>query len=144
MDLWGVRVIYSDERMPEVTITDRQLDRLAAVRDDLAEVFVGEYGSIRDQDAIEYLLDTYSPPTDDSESSPQETGDTTAESDKSDAADGAERLKAMMEMLTDYEDKWREAESGDEPYEVELPDGSMKGARTKDDVRRLLFQYYHS
>lgn len=130
--------------MPELTITERQQDRLAAVRDDLAEVFVGEYGSIRDKDAIEYLLDTYSPPADGSGLGSSDAQDTTDESDDPVTVDGAERLKAMMEMLTDYEDKWREAESGDEPYEVELPDGSVKSARTKDDVRRLLFQHYHS
>lgn len=130
--------------MPELTITERQQDRIAAVRDDLAEVFVGEYGSIREQDAIEYLLDTYSPPAGDSGRGPSENQDSTEEGEESVATDGAERLKAMMEMLTDYEDKWREAESGDEPYEVELPDGSVKSARTKDDVRRLLFQHYHS
>lgn len=130
--------------MPELTITERQQNRIAAVRDDLAEVFVGEYGSIREQDAIEYLLDTYSPPTGDSGRGSSGNQDSTEEGEESVATDGAERLKAMMEMLTDYEDKWREAESGDEPYEVELPDGSVKAARTKDDVRRLLFQHYHS
>lgn len=130
--------------MPELTITERQQDRLSAVRDDLAEVFVGEYGSIRDQDAIEYLLDTYTPPAGESGTSSSQETDSPEDVDESSAADGAERLKAMMEMLTDYEDKWQEAESGDEPYEVELPDGTRKGARTKDDVRRLLFQHYHS
>lgn len=130
--------------MPEVIITDRQQERLASVCDDLAEVFIGEYGSIRDQDAIEYLLDTYSPPDGIVEQDSSAVESPSDQSEDSEASDGAARLKAMMRMLEDYEEKWKQAESSDEPYEVELPDGSIKGARTKDDVRRLLFQHYHS
>lgn len=130
--------------MPEVIITEQQQERLASVCDDLAEVFIGEYGSIRDQDAIEYLLDTYSPPDGIVEQDSPAGESSSDQSEDSGASDGAARLKAMMRMLDDYEEKWKQAESGDEPYEVELPDGSIKGARTKDDVRRLLFQHYHS
>lgn len=55
--------------------------------------------------------------------------------------DGAARLESMMSLLDEHDDVWRES-GGDEPYEVELPDGSVETARTKDHVRQLLFQHY--
>ena len=55
--------------------------------------------------------------------------------------DGAARLESMMSLLDEHDDLWRES-GGDEPYEVELPDGSLETARTKDHVRQLLFQHY--
>lgn len=54
--------------------------------------------------------------------------------------DGA-ALDAMMNLLAEYEDKWGES-SSEARYEVELPDGSTEAARTKDDVRGLLFRHY--
>ncbi|MFC7176684.1 hypothetical protein [Halosegnis marinus] len=47
----------------------------------------------------------------------------------------------MMNLLDEHDDKWRES-GGDEPYEVDLPDGSTETARTQDDVRGLLFRHY--
>jgi hypothetical protein len=47
----------------------------------------------------------------------------------------------MMNLLSAHDDKWREA-SGDARYEVDLPDGNVESARTKDDVRALLFKHY--
>jgi hypothetical protein len=44
-------------------------------------------------------------------------------------------------LLDDNADKWREGGS-DEPYEVDLPDGTTETVRTKDDVRGLLFKHY--
>ena len=54
---------------------------------------------------------------------------------------GDTQLNAMMSLLDTHEDKWREAD-GDARYEVELPDGDVETARTKDDVRALLFRNY--
>ncbi|RLM70802.1 hypothetical protein DVK05_04445 [Halorubrum sp. Atlit-8R] len=54
---------------------------------------------------------------------------------------GAGQLDAMMSLLDTHADKWREAD-GDARYEVDLPDGSVETARTKDDVRALLFRNY--
>lgn len=132
--------------MPEITITKQQRTRLESVQQDIGSVYVGEYGSVCPKDALEYLLDTYTPP----EEKPSESAGTgressTKEEDTTEPAeqDGAARLKAMMQMLDDHDDKWSESESGDEPYEVELPDGSTESARTKDDIRRLLFKHYH-
>ena len=72
-------------------------------------------------------------------------GDDSAADEGSDdsAADdgGAGQLNAMMSLLDTHDDKWREAD-GDARYEVDLPDGSVETARTKDDVRALLFRNY--
>jgi hypothetical protein len=66
----------------------------------------------------------------------------TADEADADAADaGASRVNAMMSLLDTHDDKWREAD-GDARYEVELPDGDVETARTKDDVRALLFKNY--
>jgi hypothetical protein len=46
-----------------------------------------------------------------------------------------------MNLLADHEDVWREG-SGEARYEVELPDGSVAEARTRGDVRALLFEHY--
>ena len=54
---------------------------------------------------------------------------------------GAGQLNAMMRLLDTHADKWGES-AGDARYEVELPDGRVEAARTKDDVRALLFKHY--
>ena len=54
---------------------------------------------------------------------------------------GSSQLNAMMSLLDTHDDKWRDGD-GDARYEVELPDGRVETARTKDDVRALLFRHY--
>jgi len=54
---------------------------------------------------------------------------------------GAGQLNAMLDLLNTHSDKWRPGD-GDARYEVELPDGSVESARTKDDVRATLFKHY--
>ncbi|PSQ21306.1 hypothetical protein BRD04_06580 [Halobacteriales archaeon QS_9_67_17] len=204
--------------MPTIELTEEQLDRLEAVRDDVAETLGGPYGHTRVQDAVEYLLDTYTPPedgaipdTDDGVESTaddaiaesadstdgglaslepvgsakaaaleragyetpddlreasvselteisgvgetlaerildavsEETGEVDADAAESagDQDDGTNRLDAMMNLLAEHDDKWHESD-GDEPYAVELPDGSVETARTKDDIRGILFRHY--
>ena len=68
-------------------------------------------------------------------------GDAVEGSDSGGDDGGAGQLDAMMSLLDTHADKWREAD-GDARYEVELPDGSVETARTKDDVRALLFRNY--
>jgi hypothetical protein len=58
-----------------------------------------------------------------------------------DDSSGGGLLSTANQLLNEHDDKWREAE-GNEPYEVDLPDGSTESARTKDDVRQLLFRHY--
>jgi hypothetical protein len=50
--------------MPEIRLTDAQLERLEAVRAELEAEFVVGYGHVRTVDAVDYLLDTYTPPAD--------------------------------------------------------------------------------
>lgn len=47
----------------------------------------------------------------------------------------------MLNLLERHDDKWREG-SGEERYEVELDDGTVETARTKDDVKAILFKHY--
>lgn len=54
---------------------------------------------------------------------------------------GDDPLAAVNRLLRDNADKWRES-GGDEPYEVDLPDGTTEAVRTRDDVRQLLFRHY--
>ena len=48
--------------MPELSVSDAQLERLDDIAAELEAVYVGEYGTVRPADALEYLLDTYTPP----------------------------------------------------------------------------------
>lgn len=229
--------------MPELSVTEEQLRRLRSVCSDLETAYVGPYGRVQPEDALEYLLDTYTPPEEgeaataaggapaDAGSGPAvdapgdgdggdgggdaggvDDGDLTAiegvgevtaaaleeagfeslsaieaadpaalteaegvgekqavdivaavaDMDRggSDAAAGdggsgaagpgagdpasnspADTLQQAMSLLDAHDDRWREG-SGDEPYEVDLPDGSTEAVRTKDDVKRLLFKHW--
>ena len=65
------------------------------------------------------------------------------------ASDGSRSAKTvttggpggMLNLLERHDDKWREG-SGEERYEVELEDGTVETARTKDDVKAILFRHY--
>ncbi|WP_157969327.1 hypothetical protein [Haloplanus rubicundus] len=61
--------------------------------------------------------------------------------DATDGAGGDAMLNEMMSLLDTHSDKWGES-SGDERYQVDLPDGSTEQVRTKDDVKALLFKHY--
>jgi hypothetical protein len=67
---------------------------------------------------------------------------TPSTADGASANGGGSQLQAMMSLLKTHDDKWRKASSGDAPYEVDLPDGGTETARTKDDVKRILFTNY--
>lgn len=45
--------------MPEISITEAQLEALEAVRSDLEVKHVGQYGHVRSMDALQFLLDRY-------------------------------------------------------------------------------------
>lgn len=199
--------------MPDLSVSESQLERLEEISAELETVYVGEYGTVRSADALQYLLDTYSPPDADSSASASDVdiaaltaiegvGEATAESlvdagfptvervveadpeaiadldgvgptqavdivasateivsnaeegesaqPSDDAAVGPgeneaetpeNTLQQAMSLLDTHDDRWRES-SGDEPYEVDLPDGSTKGVRTKDDIKRLIFKHW--
>jgi len=61
------------------------------------------------------------------------------EGDTSD--DDSGQLDAMLSLLETHDEKWWSTD-GDARYKVELPDGSVETARTKDDVRAMLFKNY--
>ncbi|OYR42330.1 hypothetical protein DJ82_02800 [Halorubrum sp. Ib24] len=86
------------------------------------------------------LGDDASEPAPSDESETPEPADDGAETESEGDA-GASQLNAMMSLLDTHDDKWREAD-GDARYEVELPDGDVETARTKDDVRAVLFRNY--
>ncbi len=70
--------------------------------------------------------------------------DSTAESNPDidrEAASPESTLQQAMDLLDAHGDRWRES-SGDEPYEVDLPNGSTEAVRTRDDVKRLLFKHW--
>ena len=48
--------------MPELDVTEKQLERFEALRAELEAAFVDGYGHVRRRDAVDYLLDTYTPP----------------------------------------------------------------------------------
>lgn len=192
--------------MPEIPITEQQHSRLEQIRSDLESAFVDTYGHVRTTDAVEYLLDTYSPPserespsiqaydriadaeyptlqrvasdvdgvpgsgidadamrgkllselgaetlaeklatvTDESASTDDAdtdggSGDDTPE--ESSTPDNGGLLASANRLLDEHDGKWTESD-GETPYEVTLPDGSTEPARTKDDVRQLLFRHY--
>lgn len=147
--------------MPSIDLTESQAERLESVRAELEAAIAGKYATVRTADAVEYLLDTYTPPeaadvaaAADASTAVAESADepedivadavseTEAGSDDAATDDGGpNRLEAMMNLLKTHDDKWAKS-GGDAPYEVTLPDGGTKPARTKDDVRRLLFKHY--
>jgi hypothetical protein len=77
---------------------------------------------------------------DDNDSAGDDDNDSAGDDDNDSAGDDGQ-LDAMMSLLDTHDDKWREGD-GDARYEVELPDGDVETARTKDDVRALLFKNY--
>jgi hypothetical protein len=207
--------------MPDLSVSEAQLERLEEIRESLEAIHVGEYGTVRPRDAFQYLLDASPPPGADNavESAPASgvdldalteidgVGEATAESlvdagfptvesvanadpnaiteldgigdaqavdivasatelegqessddgsadesnQPSDAASAGasnggsdspeDTLQEAMSLLDAHDDRWRES-SGDEPYEVDLPDGSTEAVRTKDDIKRLIFKHW--
>lgn len=219
--------------MPEITVTETQRERLAAIEGELDAAYIDTYGCIRTKDVVQYLLDTYTPPEQrgdpahdriataefqalqavaaevegvpgsgidtetmrgellstlgvetfaarlaavdgagsekggdvatgtDTESGTEDDGaadsdevssatssgadgsvETDGESGSTSGGDGPGAiLSAANQLLDDHDDKWRDGGS-DEPYEVDLPDGTTEKVRTKDDIRGLLFKHY--
>lgn len=220
--------------MPDLSVSETQLERLEEISAELEAVYVGEYGTVRSTDALQYLMDTYTPPEkaegnegdggrspadiegltaidgvgeatakslviagfrsvddivkaspealagvkgigreqavdivaaatelegdsaattgrDDGSETGEAAGNDGADEGSSSDADGSEpgrgerspesTLQQAMSLLDAHDDRWRES-SGDEPYEVDLPDGSTEAVRTKDDIKRLLFKHW--
>ncbi|AUX09074.1 hypothetical protein AArcSl_1444 [Halalkaliarchaeum desulfuricum] len=157
--------------MPEIRITEPQELRFDALREELEEAHVDQYGTVHDRDVVAYLLDLADAVEDPKRAATPGTAiddkgtETSGELEESDTEENAEderdgddeetedadgeddadadesRLNAMMSLLDTHEDKWRESD-GEARYEVDLPDGETATAQTKDDVRALLFKNY--
>jgi hypothetical protein len=142
--------------MPEIDLSPEQYAYVEALRDELAEEVT--YGTVRLADAVQYLVDHHREDGDldvevddlDVDDAAADGGQAVAADDErepaGDAGDGGDPLDSdnetvseMLSLLEDHDDVWSEAEEG---YAVELPDGGTEQARTKDDVRALLFQHY--
>jgi hypothetical protein len=153
--------------MPSIEITDEQYERLAALREELAATHAGEYASVQPADAMAYLLDLAEAADDTTDVFDDESEihtDTPVAADDQRATNGDKHTDAtsvdgadmpgdddasgapgdgigMLNLLEDHDEKWREAD-GDARYEVDLPDGGTKTARTRDDVKAVLFKHY--
>ena len=143
--------------MPEISITESQKKRFDALRAELAAGHAGPYASVRSEDIVEYLLDLAeeadgvaapgAAAETDGDDGPTASGtpspgsEETVEESMSATPDPSGGLDGMLNLLERHDDKWQEA-SGDERYEVELEDGSVETARTKDDVKAILFEHY--
>ena len=102
----------------------------------------GDDGEGDDEDG-QASADTGSAPDEAPGSSPDASSSDSPEGDTvTDDADGGATLNSMMSLLDDHDGKWREAGGGEEKYEVDLPEGGTERARTKDDVRAVLFKHY--
>ncbi|MFB6168891.1 MAG: hypothetical protein ABEJ43_08600 [Haloferacaceae archaeon] len=153
--------------MPEIELTADQRDRLRGLQRSLEDEMASAYATVRPGDAVAYLLDRYAAEGevalnddagagDGAETGGREASVAGTETESDDApadaeettGDGVETTSASdglpsgpMALLADHEDVWREG-SGEARYEVELPDGSVEEARTRGDVRALLFEHY--
>ncbi|MFC3957254.1 hypothetical protein [Halovivax cerinus] len=155
--------------MQTIEVTDEQHAYLEQVRSTLQDEVVGRYGTCRDCDAVQFLIDNFDDErslseafdtdalvengelryTEDvSSTEPSDAGDQSdadGEDDSDAGGDGAtddEMLDEMMNLLDTHDDKWDESPSGDHRYRVELPDGGSEDVQTKDDVRAILFREY--
>jgi len=145
--------------MPEIAVTEEQRERLRALQRRLEEEIPSPYATVRPGDAVAYLLDQHvdggvdpdaaavaagEPSGDDAEAESAGAADGGGDDPTDDAeagGDGGGLPSGPMNLLADHGDVWREG-SGEARYEVDLPDGSTAEARTKGDVRALLFEHY--
>lgn len=160
MDLYTIAEQYDISGRSEMT----KAELVDAILDRAAELYADPFALVDvpfSADASSAPTTAESTPADDNEpeqtttSATEETEDTDTEDDdeatatdpddesdsESSTQSGGGQLNAMLSLLDTHDDKWREAD-GDARYEVTLPDGTTETARTKDDVRALLFQHY--
>ena len=138
MDLYSIAAAFDvtgRSGMTKAALIDAILDAAAAVAaDPFSRVDVDIAGG---EGAADVTDEAGADEADDGSAASDETDETDDETDDTDA----NQLNAMMSLLDTHEEKWRKAD-GDARYEVELPDGDVETARTKDDVRALLFKNY--
>lgn len=155
--------------MVDIEIDEHQHEYLEQLRTELADEHVGDYGHVRHRDVLQYLIDHYdatggevgtAPATEEpdaegsDEREPDEESDQAGDGEATDPEEGDDteadsddggstpRLQRMQALLDNHDDVWERTDSEDGRYTVTLPDDSTETARTKDDVRALLFQHY--
>ncbi len=152
--------------MQTIEVTDSQHTYITRIREELSRTVVGRYGTSRDCDAIQFLIDNLDDDLDLQEAFdadalpdgteisfeepeiPDGTDDATGTDGADENADGAqtgdddEMLDRMMNLLETHDDKWEESPAADYRYRVELADGGTEDVQTKDDVKAILFREY--
>ena len=152
--------------MQTIEVTDSQHTYITRIREELSRTVVGRYGTSRDCDAIQFLIDNLDDDLDLQEAFdadalpdgteisfeepeiPDGTDDATGTDGADENADGAhtgdddEMLDRMMNLLETHDDKWEKSPAADYRYRVELADGGTEDVQTKDDVKAILFREY--
>lgn len=140
--------------MPEIDVSAEQSEYLEELRAALADEHLGAYGTMRTRDALQYLIDRHETTRDDAlvvesdEAAEESRDDETDDEDETGGDAGgssdapANPLQAAQQLLDEHDDVWEEVDSDSGKYAVTLPDGSTEHARTRDDVRALLFKHY--
>lgn len=117
--------------MPNIEIGEDQAEYLEGLRTELEDEFGGTYSTVTDRDVLQYLIDEV-----------QAHGSRDTDSAAPTSGAESDRLDAMMNLLTEHADRWEETNAEQGKYAVTLPDGSVEHARTKDDVKAVLFRHY--
>ncbi|MFQ3284546.1 hypothetical protein [Natronomonas sp.] len=140
--------------MREIQLSEAQHERFTAIQERLSAEYAGRYASVRPADVMDYLLDTaeaddaIAPPAND-DATPAEDTETTSESTELSAeasatgaaSDSASDTSGVFDLLDEHSHKWRDSD-GEVPYEVDLPGGGTETARTRDDIKAILFKHY--
>lgn len=137
MDLYSIAAEYDITGRSEMTkdeLVEAILDRVEKLQKNPFALVDIELSETKDQSTTDTV--SQSEPTEDTT-----TDDPATDNQTGGSGDGGQKLEAMMNLLETHGDKWTETD-GDARYEVELPDGETESARTKDDVRALLFKHY--
>ena len=139
--------------MREIQLSEAQHERFNAIQERLAAEYAGQYASVRPADVMDYLLDTAetdavgssanddAAPMGDAEATSKSTGTSTETTATKTVSESTSDMSGVFDLLDEHADKWRESD-GEVPYEVDLPDGSTEAARTRDDIKTMLFKQY--
>jgi len=119
------------------------LDRYAAEGEVVLDDGAGASADVGDEAADDGTPDASEPPTPDADEPDADADGESGETGSGGATTSAsgDLPSGPMNLLADHEGVWHEG-GGEARYEVELPDGSVAEARTRGDVRALLFEHY--
>jgi hypothetical protein len=151
----GEPEIAGETAQPDATAADETLDSAPSTVGDQTTYVVAGGGAVDDAPGSGDTLGTDDAGAVESTDGDDAIDEEEARTDEATDGDGTNeggvnegvnddetRLNSMMSLLADHDDKWRETNGGEEKYEVDLPDGGTERARTKDDVRAILFKHH--